>query len=686
MFMIVLSSYSQSNMKHKFTNHLANESSPYLLQHSHNPVNWYPWSDKALIEAKKENKLLIISIGYAACHWCHVMEEQSFEDLEVAELMNKNFISIKVDREERPDIDQIYMDACHLMSGRGGWPLNAIALPDGRPVYAGTYFPKDKWIELLKQLQNIWEKQPERLISQAENITQGLNELNTINISDKSAIINNDIVHLAFSKMSQNFDFKYGGHGQAPKFPMPSEWNFVMNYSYFSENKTAINALQITLDEMAKGGIYDHLGGGFSRYSTDKYWKVPHFEKMLYDNAQLISLYSKAYQYLKDDFYKKIIVESIEFVERELTHENGGFYSSLDADSEGEEGKYYVWTAENIDDILQDQSTVFMNFYQITVEGNWEHGNNILILRNKEEEYAIENKLDLNSFQTNLKSSRQKLWQKREERIRPATDDKILCSWNALMLSAYIDAYRAIGDKSYLEKAISSANFIQTNFLKEDYRLDRNFKNNRSTINAFLDDYAFVIKAYLDLYQSSFDVKYLLLAKNLTEYVFEHFKDTGSVYFYYTSDLDPALVSRSFELSDNVIPASNSQMAHNLFVLGKILDIEQYINHSKLMLIGQLEGIKSQASFYSNWANLLLKFTEGIYEIVIIGENYKEIADSFKTAYLPNIIMVASPNESKELPLTKYRAVNGKTLIYVCQNNVCQLPVETVEEAIDQIE
>ncbi len=675
---------SQHTMNTKYTNHLINESSPYLLLHAHNPVDWYPWNQDALNKAKKENKLIIVSIGYTACHWCHVMEKQSFADQEVAELMNKHFISIKVDREERPDLDQVYMDACHLLNKSGGWPLNAIALPDGRPIYAGTYFPKDNWMSLLKRIQEYWEKEPKKLIEQAESISQGIKKIHTIEEQEKEVDFSQKDVQKSFESIYKNVDFKYGGQHGAPKFPMPSKWNFVLNYGWLNNSKDAKKSIEVTLEKMAMGGIYDHIGGGFARYSVDSRWHVPHFEKMLYDNTQLISLYSKAYRTTQNELYKDVVAESIKFIERELKSKSGGFYASLDADSEGEEGTFYVWK-ENEFESAVEHSDIIIDFYNVTQKGNWERGKNVLY---RDLSYkAFSKQYDLTEIELRklIEQAKIQLYNIRNKRERPATDDKILCAWNALMLSTYLDAYIAFGKKKYYRNALELASFMKEVFLKKDYRLDRNFKNGNSNINAFLDDYAFMIKAFLDLYQVNFKTEFLNIALQLTKYVNKHFYNKESGYYYYTSDLDPELISRTYEISDNVIPASNSQMAHNLIILGKIFSNQNYESRGNAMLKGQIENIISQGSYYSNWADMLQKQTTQFYEVVIIGNNWKKQFDKFKKSYLPNVIFVCVENEIADIPLTHRRKEEGKTMIYVCKNKVCNLPVESAEDALNQI-
>jgi len=670
--------------EHKFTNQLINESSPYLLQHAHNPVNWYPWGEEALEKAKNENKLIIISIGYAACHWCHVMEHESFEDEEVAKFMNKHFIAIKVDREERPDIDQIYMNAVQLITGRGGWPLNCIALPDGRPIYGGTYYPKEQWLQMLEQLTAFVKQNPEKTEQQAQALTQGLQSSGLININNQDFKFSKDDLNTIFENWKRSIDYKNGGSKGAPKFPLPIGYQFLLHYNYLSNDDDALNAVITTLDKMADGGIYDQIGGGFARYSVDESWKVPHFEKMLYDNAQLVSLYSSAYQKTKNPKYKIVIQETLEFIERELTSKEGGFYSSLDADSEGEEGKFYVWTKSELIKVLGSKADLIIDYYNITEEGNWEHGKNILLATSNIKEIINKYQITENELTKQVFEAKEILLKEREKRIRPGLDDKILTSWNALMLKAYVDAYRVFNDEKYLDLAIKNADFINSNIKTEDNRLHRNYKNGKASINAFLDDYAFTISAFISLYQATFDEKWLIEANCLLEYTLSHFYNNTSGIFYYTSDIDPALIARKMELMDNVIPASNSEMAKNLFVIGKYLYNDEYIFKSEKMLNNVKQNALKSGAYFANWDILLAWFVSDPYEIAILGKDYKEKRIELDQNYLPNVFISGGKNEGT-LSLHEKKNIKGQTTIYVCQNRTCKLPVTEVSKALKQI-
>ncbi len=674
-----------SGEKYAYTNELINESSPYLLQHAHNPVNWFPWGEKALNKAKKEDKLLIISVGYAACHWCHVMEHESFEDTAVAELMNDAFIAVKVDREERPDIDDIYMKACQLTNPRScGWPLNAIALPDGRPIFVGTYYPKEEWVTVLNKISQLYEKNPDKADEFAGQLTKGIQSLNLVNTPNhEEAVPKSTLTGMVHSIIAQT-DLNRGGQKEAPKFPMPSLYQFLMKYAHINDNEKAWEAVEVTLDEMGKGGIYDHLGGGFARYSTDELWKVPHFEKMLYDNAQLVGLYAHAYQKTGNRQYEEIVRETLAFIHRELTAPEGGFYSSLDADSEGEEGKFYVWEKKEIENILGDRAKLFAEVYEITADGNWEEGKNILYRKKSVEELAAANQLTEEAFLKDIEESKNLLFQERSKRIRPGLDDKIITSWNGLMIQAYTIAYRVFGDQTYLDRAMAQARFVLTHQMDQEHRLYRIHKKGKSSINGFLDDYALMTEALIELYQATLDEYWLLEAKELMTYALEHFFDPPTNTFFYTSDEDPPLISRQKELGDNVIPGSNSSMCKVLYLLGTYFYEEEWINISRSMLSAVAENMLQQPSYHSNWASTALYLAYSPYEVAIIGEDYGQLRSSLDQHYLPEAIFLGGDTEG-DLPLLENKLVKGQTTIYVCQEKICKLPVTKVEEAIKLI-
>lgn len=664
----------------KYSNHLIDQSSPYLLQHAHNPVDWYPWSDEAIELAKKEQKLIIISIGYAACHWCHVMEHESFEDTTVANLMNKYYISIKVDREERPDVDQVYMDAAHIMTGRGGWPLNVIALPDGRPIYAGTYFRKDQWLQVLQGVQDFYEKTPEKALDQAMQVASGVNKMNIIAKATNVDFSQNDLEKAA-KEWINALDNKEGGRRGNMKFPMPKSYLALLNYAVINDDTKALEAVKRTLNKMAEGGIYDQIGGGFSRYSTDPNWLVPHFEKMLYDNAQLITLYSEAYKLTKDPFYKDIIEETIEFCSRELGSEENAYFSSLDADSEGEEGKYYVWSTDEIDDVLGNDE-LFKEFYGVSSSGNWE-GKNVLNISTTIDDLAKRHELSEEEVQSKINTSKQKLFIARDKRIRPGLDDKILTSWNGLMVTGLAHAYEALGDEDYREKALAGGEFIWAQMWNGEY-LFRNRKNGLSSINGFLDDYAYSIMAFVDLYQITFDYKWLERAEILTKVTLEEFYNQQSGMFQFKSSKDDPLYVKKSVVEDNVIPSGNSAMAINLFTIGHLLYNEEYISQSRDMLATSTELMLQHAAFYYNWFDLYQMNLIEPFEVAIVGKDYDKKRMELSKSFLPSTLFLGGADEGN-LELLKGKLSAGTTKIYVCVNKTCQLPTEDPITALNQM-
>lgn len=671
--------------EHKYTNSLIRESSPYLLQHAHNPVNWYAWTEEALEKAKKEDKLILVSVGYSACHWCHVMEHESFEDETVAAIMNDHFVCIKVDREERPDIDQVYMLAVQLMTGHGGWPLNCFALPDGRPVYGGTYFPKQQWINILLNLTDLYNTEKEKALEYAVRLTEGIKLAELVKVRGEEEDFSAGMLDSSYENWKLRFDPVEGGPDKAPKFPLPNNYEFLLRYAHFSVNKKEImEHVDLTLKKMAFGGIYDQAGGGFARYSVDHYWKVPHFEKMLYDNAQLVTLYSEAYKATKNELYKEVVFSTLEFIARELTSPEGGFYSALDADSEGVEGKYYVWQKEELQTILGDDFDVFADYFNVNERGSWEHGNYILLRHDDDETIAKRNNLTIEDLRKTITKSKARLLAVREKRVPPGLDNKILTSWNALMLKGYVDAYNAFGEERFLTVAKLNAEFLLA------------YSFNGSTLShlaaspegkeryGFLEDYSFTIEALIALYQATNEERHLLVAADLMNYCIQHFQDKNSGMFFFTSDEDKALITRKTELSDNVIPASNSSIAKSLYILGHYFENDEYTRMSRKMLGSVLEEIADYGAGYSNWAMLLLYFVYPFHEVAIVGKSVDEKYRSFQKHYIPNTIFAGSAGQSS-LPLLKNRFVNDQTLIYVCTNKTCLAPVNDVEKALQQI-
>lgn len=668
---------------HQYTNHLIHESSPYLQQHAHNPVNWYPWGEKTLKRAQEENKLLIISIGYSSCHWCHVMEHESFEDEEVAEIMNSDYISIKVDREERPDLDQIYMDAAQLIIGRGGWPLNAIALPDGRPVFAGTYFPKENWLTVLEYFAGLKKNNPERLRSQAEKITSHIRQLDNLPPVSTDTQFNPTELEKYLVSIKKKIDKQYGGLDSAPKFPMPTLWEFLLAYASLQGDITLKHDVNRTFTAMADGGIYDHIGGGFARYSTDTQWHVPHFEKMLYDNAQLIKLYTHAWQATKDEKYKQVVYESCNFIKEEFTSEEYGFYTALDADSEGEEGKFYVWTAEEIDSCLGEEGEIFKTYYGITEAGNWENGKNILSINKSVSQLSQMYDKTESEIRTSLGKSRSTLLKIRNKRERPGLDDKQVTAWNAMMISALAEAYRAFDESKFLNLALKNAEFILSH-LTEGKELLRSYKNGKAKISGFLDDYAFTIEAFLKLYEATFERKWLKKAGELTEVSLEHFYDIEKRMFYYVHAYKAQLIARKTEYMDNVIPSSNALMAHNLRELGLLFLKDNYCEISDKMLGLMLPNIEKNPIYFHHWAALYHKKVSPAYELAIVGKDCHDRNRELGRFYLPNVLFLGTEKE-EHLPLLKHKYREGKTLLYLCQEGSCMEPVERIEKVVENL-
>jgi len=676
-------------MTHEYSNGLINETSPYLLQHAHNPVHWKAWNDETLNEAKTNNKLILISVGYAACHWCHVMEHESFEDIEVAQVMNKSFINIKVDREERPDVDQVYMNAVQLMTGSGGWPLNVVALPDGRPVWGGTYFRKEHWMSVLEQISEIYRENPKKLIEYANKLEAGIKSLDVVNLNTNEIEFKHEFVSNAVNMWSQSFDKIKGGTNRAPKFMMPNNLHFLLREAYQNNNTDLQNYVNLTLTKIAFGGVYDHVGGGFSRYSVDDKWHVPHFEKMLYDNAQLVSLYSDAYLITKYPLYKEVVFETLEFVKRELTSTEGTFYSSLDADSTTktgklEEGAFYVWTKDELKKLLNKDFNLFADYYNVNDYGFWEHNNYVLIRNETDETFVTKYNISLSDLNKKKASWKNLLLKERGKRNRPRLDDKVLTSWNALMLKGYVDAFRVFGNQEFLDTAITNAEFILNTQTKDDSGLNHNFKDGKSTINGYLEDYSAVIEAFLSLYENTLDEKWLTASRNLTNYTFDHFFDDTNSMFYFTSDEDSKLVARNTEYKDNVIASSNSIMAKNLLKLSHYFDNETYAETAKTMLHNIMPEIAEYPSTFSNWLDLMLNYTNNYYEIAIVGSKADDKIKAINTYYLPNKLIIGSKIDN-HLPLLKNRYIEGKTLIYVCVNKACKLPVSEVEQALTLI-
>lgn len=670
------------DQEHKFTNDLINETSPYLLQHAHNPVNWRAWNDETLALAKKEGKPIIISIGYSSCHWCHVMAHESFEDEEIAKLMNENFINIKIDREERPDVDQIYMNAVQLMNGRGGWPLNVITLSDGRPFYGGTYYTKEQWVQILNGTLDRLSNEREKVEEYATRLQGGIQQVSLIEPVKEAKPVTDSTLVLMHTNWKKYWDTDNGGLILDQKFMMPCNYSFLLRYGVQNNDKETLSFVKTTLDAMALRGVYDHIGGGFYRYTTDGFWKIPHFEKMLYDNSQLVSLYAEAYTYFKDDLYKEIVIQTLEFIEREMTSEEGLFYAALDADSDGEEGKFYAWTQEELKIVLGEDFNLFADYFNVNEYGLWEEGKYVLNRKITEKVFAEKHSILIDELKAKVTLWKSKLLKERSKRIRPGIDSKALASWNGLMIKGYVDAYKAFGDKEYLNKAEKAMRFIKTNFIKGDGEILHSSISGEVKINGFLDDYAYITKAAISLYEVTFNEDYLATAKQLTDKVVQKFLDENTNLFFYSNGEN--LISQIIKAEDGVRPASNSVMANNLFKLSHYYGDKTYAEMTDKMLLGVKENIEERGAYYSNWGQLVLSQLKPYYEIVIVGENAEVKASEMYKNYIPNALFAGSVSEST-MPLLENRFDDEETYIYVCQNRVCKLPVTDVKVAVEQL-
>jgi uncharacterized protein YyaL (SSP411 family) len=683
--LVLVISHSLENLM----NELHLETSPYLLQHANNPIYWKAWNEQALAQAKQQNKLIIVSIGYSACHWCHVMEHESFEDEEVAAVMNKHFISIKVDREERPDVDATYMKAVQLMTGQGGWPMNAVLLPDGRPVWGGTYFKKDNWIATLEQLQDLYTTQPEKVTDYAEKLLAGIQSLVLLGENTTDEIASTSNMEPIIEKWSRSFDWEFGGYARAPKFMMPNNYLFLQRYGYQEKRQDILDFVDLTLTRMAYGGLFDTLDGGFSRYSVDMKWHVPHFEKMLYDNGQLISLYAEAYKRTKDPLYKEVIEKTHRFIKKELTDSTGGFYSALDADSLNEkghleEGAFYVWEKQELKDLLKEDFDLFATVFNINEFGYWEDGHFVLIQNNTIDKLAADAGFTAEALQLKKKQWEELLYEVREKRAKPRLDDKTLTSWNAIMLKGYVDAYKALNDSEYLMAAHRNAQFITNNLWHSDGHLWRTYKNGTAKIKGFLEDYALTADAFIALYEATLEEKWLLYAKQLIDYCLENFYDEKQQFFAYTSAKEEQLIAAHFETEDNVIPASNSIMGNVLYKLSMLFENSHYEKIALQMLHLIIPNLDYPSAF-SNWLNLWLNLSPQNRELAVCGANASEEIKKINSHYLPHIITAGSTKESA-LPFLANRFVQDELLFYICQNKACGLPLTTTEETLNNLQ
>jgi len=656
-----------------YYNELIHETSPYLLQHANNPVHWLPWGERALSRARTENRLLIISIGYSACHWCHVMEHECFEDEEAAAVMNANFVSVKVDREERPDVDQAYMNALQLMNGNGGWPLNIVALPDGRPIWGATYVPKMRWIAILDQLSSVYRQKLGEVERYADEISRGMAQFEPKVEPTPLERIDYKFVNQIIDEWAKSFDKVHGGANYAPKFPLPAALSFLLDFGSISKKKDLIDHVKLTLDKMSFGGIYDQVEGGFSRYAVDARWHIPHFEKMLYDNAQLIGLYSKAYRAFGYQRYLQVVNETIGFLDAHFLAESGGYMSSLDADSEGVEGKFYVWTESELRNLLASDYDLFAEYFNINDAGHWEHGHYVLLKTSEDEAFASTRQMAVAELKEKVIRWKQKLAQHRAKRVWPGLDNKILTSWNALMISGLVEAWKASGVIDYKNRAIRLGEFILQHLTTSDYKVYHQASGNSSTIVGHLDDYAFVIRAFLDLFQVTLDNPWFTAALKLTDFVNSHFRNTETGLYYFVSDEDEALFTRTTDIHDNVMPSGNAVMALNLLHIGMINGNQDFLSASEEMTTNVVSSASRYPSGFAGWLGVLWKFQTKPIEVVVTGANAGELVDELNSMWLPDCYIVGSTTPDS-LPVFKGRTVIGQNLIYVCHNGRYRMP------------
>jgi uncharacterized protein len=692
--------FMESGKKHP--NLLIHEKSPYLLQHAYNPVDWYPWGDEAFEKAYREDKLIFLSVGYSTCHWCHVMAHESFEDEEVARLLNDVFVCVKVDREERPDIDKIYMTACQMLTGSGGWPLTIIMTHERQPVYAATYIPGESrtgmigMVDLIPRLQEVWKRKREEVLKSAGQVVAMIRQAEG---ESHRETLSKEILHDAFKDLQERYDEVHGGFGPAPKFPMPHQLMFLLRYATWNSEKKALEMVEKTLQAMAKGGIYDHLGFGFHRYSTDKMWLAPHFEKMLYDQALLSMAYTEAYQATGCHGYREKACEIFNYIIRDMTSEAGGFYSAEDADSEGEEGKFYLWRRDDIKQALEPtEAEWFINIYQIEKEGNFidqmtgrKTGDNILHLKKPVSELALSLEISEEALKHSLALVRQKLYGVREKRIHPHKDDKILTDWNGLMIAALAKGARIFEDKACLKAAQQAADFIMQNMGKPDGSLLHRYRDGEAVIAANLDDYAFFIWGLIELYETTFDVKYLQTALDLTAYVTEHFRDAERGGYYFSPDNGENLIIRQKESYDGAIPSGNSVSMLNLIRLARMTGNHDMEEQAMRMSRTFARSVRQSPAGHSQFMSAFGFLENPSYEIVITGKHGAEDTETMLTElnrlFLPNAVVIFRPEGESSAditciaPFTKdMTSIDGKATAYICTNFACRSPITDIRD------
>jgi uncharacterized protein len=684
---------------HSHTNKLIDETSPYLLQHAHNPVDWYPWGPEALERSRSEDKPILLSIGYSACHWCHVMEHESFENEDIARLMNENFVCIKVDREERPDLDSIYMSAVQMMTGHGGWPMTMFLTPELKPFYGGTYYPPEDrrgmagFPRVLTAIADSYQNKRPEILSSADAITAELKKSDRFVASNE--MLTTEVLNSAFSALVGAFDQSNGGFGGAPKFPPSMTLMFLLRHHKRTHSPEALKMVETTLQKMAGGGMYDHLGGAFARYSVDARWLVPHFEKMLYDNALLTRIYLYAYQQTKNPLYRRVAEETLEYIIRDMTDRSGGFYSSEDADSEGEEGKFYVWTKAEVVRVLGNEAgQVFCEFFDVTEEGNFEHGNSILNTPRSPEELPAEESRNVEEIREIINAGKRKLFNAREERVRPGRDDKSLAAWNGLMLTAFAEAANILGRDDYREVAVRNAEFITTQLMR-DGRLLRTYKSGQAKLNGYLEDYAYVIEGLLAVYEATFELKFFTQARELADTMIAQFWDEQEGGFYFTSSDHEELITRTKDYFDNATPSGNSVAAAVLLKLGVLTQKHEYTNHALTVLRTMRPAMSRYPSAFGYMLSALDFYLSEPKEIAIVGNldshEVRSFIEEIYSRYIPNKVLAGcEPNDAHaalEIVLLAERsAIGGQATAYLCRNYTCLKPSTTVEEFSARLE
>ena len=683
----------------KSPNRLIHESSPYLLQHAHNPVNWFPWGDEALGIARAENKPILVSIGYAACHWCHVMEHESFEDEQTALLMNEHFVCIKIDREERPDLDHFFMDALQAISGNGGWPLNMFLTSEAKPFYGGTYFPPNpihnriSWKELLLKIHSAYQLRKDEVELQAAELLRHLSHANQLAPKQTTGFVipNTELfssiqTDQIFQNLMKAADRDLGGFGAAPKFPQSFSIQYLLRYAHYTGNSEALAHAEFSLQAMMRGGIYDQIGGGFCRYSTDANWLAPHFEKMAYDNALLLIVLAEAFQITRNPAYATVIEETIDFLKREMLSDEGGFFAALDADSEGEEGKFYTWHIQEVRDLLKEDAAWVCEVLDITENGNWEHVNIPRLLHDLSERSALKgiNAVDAIAALPNIKKT---LLEARSKRVRPATDDKIILGWNALVNQGLVAAYQATGQVEWLRLSEKNMDFMLTVFRANGNQWLHTHKAGVSKFPAFLDDLAMLVQSMIVLQEVNGNLTLLEEAHEIMQYILQFFTDEDGLFFYFTPDFHTEVPVRKKDQYDGAMPSSNAVMAWNLHKLGLFFNIPDWVRRSALMLEANREGAVKYPTSFGVWCNLLLEKVIGTHEILVLGpDSFRQSQDLLKN-YIPNRVLIQAKNVTDRFPIMHGRVVgeDGETRIYICKEYACRLPASNVDDALAQL-